>query len=159
MYIPEIPNNSLKDVLEEIVYIAQKAEETGLMHLRFSFNTPASEVDILKCEKALNINLADDYKDFLRFSNGATLCYNDAVFYSTSDIISYDELEKSDDFHSDYIMIADIIGDGEILCFSRKKGIFVSYFDGEEETFDSFLDFLKNIVSFIRKNVEEQIEL
>ena len=145
MYIPEIPNNSLKDVLEEIVYIAQKAEETGLMHLRFSFNTPASEVDILKCEKALNINLADDYKDFLRFSNGATLCYNDAVFYSTSDIISYDELEKSDDFPSDYIMIADIIGDGEVLSFSigflSYPSLFAKIFSLYSKVFRQFLRF------------------
>lgn len=155
MYIPPIPNNSLKDVLEEIVCMAQKAEETGVMHLRFSFNPPASETDILKCEKDLHINLADDYKDFLRFSNGATLCYNDAVFYSTSDVLSYDKLEKSDDFPSDYIMIADIIGDGEVLCFSRTTETFVSYFDGEEEKFDSFLDFLKKIVLSIRNNFEE----
>jgi hypothetical protein len=56
-------------------------------------------------------------------------------------------------------MIADIIGDGEILCFSKNTGKFIRYFDGKEIVYDNFYKFIEWLINFIRNEVEEFVEL
>ena len=68
-------------------------------------------------------------------------------------------METSPDFPKDYIMIADIIGDGEILCFSKNTGKFIRYFDGKEIVYDNFYKFIEWLINFIRNEVEEFVEL
>ena len=159
MFIPEIPDNSLKDILKEIVYIAQNAVSTGEYSLQCSFNPPASELDIVECEKIVNAKFTDDFKNFLKFSNGAELCFNSISFYSINEIISDYRQEKVEEFPSDYIVIADIIGDGEILCFDRKTNKYIRYFDGDEREFNSFLDFLIKFIPHIKDKVEEYVDI
>lgn len=159
MFIPEIRNNSLKDILEEIVYIVKKAEATGELVLQCSFNPPASESDIGECERVLNVKFTEDFKDFLKFSNGAELCYYTAGFYNIDEIVSNNDLETSEDFPSDYIVIADIIGDGEILCFSTKTNKYIRYFDGVETEYNSFLDFLVDFIPYVKEKVADYVDL
>jgi len=64
------------------------------------------------------------------------------------------DTEKADWFPADYILLADIIGDGEMLCFSAQTGKFIRYFDGEEEIFETFTDFLEDMIQFIKKITE-----
>ena len=90
-FIPDIPDNSIKEKLDEIVRIARAAMNSYAYEaklLTFEFNPPATNDDITKLEKALNAELDAEYKDFLGFSNGAVLCYNSAVFYDIDTILS-----------------------------------------------------------------------
>ena len=125
MYIPEIPDNSLKPLIEELVYIAKKldSEVSGRDRFRvmFEFNHPATLEEIDTLEKELNVSLPTGYKEFLVFSNGAQLCGNTAEFDRTTKVAKMDKWEKILDFPQDYITIANLIGDGEILCFSKKN--------------------------------------
>ena len=163
MYIPDIPDNNLKPQLEELVYIAQKIdeelEEDDKLSLLFDFNAPVTEEEISFLEESLNVSLPIGYREFLLFSNGAQLCGQCAEFETTLRVIKINQLKKTPDFPKDYITIARIIGDGEILCFSKKTGKFIRYYDGREIAFDDFYSVFKWIMELIRESVEEYVEL
>ena len=157
MFIPNIPENSLKSLLEEITYIAEKLEGKK----KFVFYNAATEQEIKKLEDDLQTKLPESYKEFLEFSNGARLCNLQALFLSTSEII--DNLEEYQDedeeFPDDYIIIADLIGDGEVLCFSKKTGKFISFYEDDEEEYETLNEALVDIVKMVRDVAEEIVEL
>jgi hypothetical protein len=162
IYIPEVPNNSLKNELEEIVFLANAAVNSDVYEeelLTFKFNKPVTESELVSFEKEVNVEFDEEYKDFLRFSNGAVLCFSSAEFYSIKEIKSLYSKEKSDDFPEDYVIIAEVVGDGEILCFSKNTGKYYSCFEGEEEEYDSFSDCLKEILEGIREKIDECVGL
>lgn len=163
MYIPDIPDNNLKPQLEELVYIANKIDtevsEDDKYSLLFDFNASATEEEIKNLEKELNVSLPIGYKEFLLFSNGAQLCGHYAEFSNTARIAKINKLRKTSNFPEDYITIATIIGDGEILCFSKETGKFIRYFDGREITFDDFYLVFKWLLELIRNSAEEYVDL
>lgn len=163
MYIPEITDNRLKPQLEELVYIAKKifteTNEEDRLDLIFYFESPATESEINKGEKALNTTLPQGYKDFLRFSNGAQLCGHTAEFDSISKVMNNRTVEMEEGFPEDYIIIADIIGDGEVLCFSSITKRFIRLFEGKETVYDDFYSFFDWLIRFIKRRAEEYVEL
>lgn len=164
MYIPEIPENNLKPLLEELVYIAKKIDEEEIseddrFRVMFEFNRPATLEEIDTLEKELNVSLPAGYKDFLLFSNGAQLCGFTAEFDNTIGVSKMDKWHKSADFPKDYIIIADLIGDGENLCFSRKTGEFIRYFEGKGTIYENFYEFFKWLIRFIRDSAGDYVEL
>ena len=150
MLAPEIPNNSLTKEINEIVDIAVKLE--GIK--RFVFNAPATDIEISTLEKLINHSLPEDYKDFLRFYNGMIMNNYSADFFNIDMIINHFHQDKAEWFPTDYIVIAEIIGDGEVLCLSSISGKFIRYFDGEETFFNSFKEALNNIIDHI-KTIDE----
>lgn len=159
MFIPEIPNNNLKSQLEELISIVKKLETTTTdLRVKFKFNPPASEEEILNFENAFNISLPVGYKEFLLFSNGAQLCGHTAEFDDINSIVNLNQAEISPDFPEDYVVIADIIGDGELLCFSKTSKKFIRYFDGDETIFDNFYDVFKIIIKRIKSKAADYID-
>ncbi|MCR5600012.1 MAG: SMI1/KNR4 family protein [Ruminococcus sp.] len=150
MYIPDIPDNSLKKEFIEIMEITKKLESIK----KYEFNPPATNVEIDALEEHLKYTLPEEYKDFLKFSNGMTLNGFTAEFFSTKEVIDFYDREKADSFPSDYIVLAFLIGDGEVLCISSKTGKFIRYYGGEETEFNTFKDALVNIIDHI-KVIEE----
>ena len=140
----------LNQLIQELQHLARLLNDTR----EFEFSPPASEAEIQGLEQHLQVSLPEDYKNFLRFSNGARLNHFTAELYSVSEIISFSDMKKADWFPADYVMLADIIGDGEVLCFSKETGKFIRCFDGEEEKFETFTDFLENMIDFIKEITE-----
>ncbi len=162
IFIPEIPNNSLKSELEQIVFLARTAVNSEAYEeelLTFKFNPPASEDEINKLEADLDIVFEEDYKNFLRFSNGAILCFNAAKFYNLDDVNSLAKQEKEDSFPKDYIIFGEVIGDGEVLCYSKNNRNYISYFDGREILYNSFIDLLKAVIGSIKNSLEDYIDI
>ena len=163
MYIPDIPDNHLKSQLEELMYIADKIDrevnEDDKFSLIFDFNSPATVEEVNSLEKELNVCLPIGYKEFLLFSNGVQLCGHCAEFDNTTRVSKINKLKKTPDFPEDYITIARIIGDGEILCFSKTTGKFIRYFDGREIVFDSFYDVFKEIINQIKIAASDYVDL
>ena len=153
MLVPKIPNNRLTKEIKEIVDIAVKLEGIN----KFVFNSPATDDEIATLEKLINYTLPEDYKEFLRFSNGMIMNNYSAEFFNTYDIIDFYDREKADSFPNDYIVIAEIIGDGEVLCLSSISGKFVRYYEGEKTFFDSFKEVLKNIIEHIKTVAEDYL--
>ena len=143
----------MKELNRQIQELLHLVEELT-SERKFEFYPPVSETELQKLEQHLHVSLPEDYKNFLRFSNGAKLNHFTVDLFSVSEIISLSDTEKADWFPADYIMLADIIGDGEVLCFSAKTGKFIRYFDGEEEIFETFTDFLENMIQFIKRITE-----
>ncbi len=162
MFIPNIPetaNEELRKVIEELIYISKMADTTGEIDLRFTFNNPATEDEIIEFEKEIDVSFTDDYKDFLRFSNGSNLCSYKALFYNLHEMISIEKKGKVSDFPKGYVIIGGLIGDGEVVCFDKKTKKYVRFFDGSETEFNSFTDFLVDFVTFIKETVEDYVDL
>ena len=154
MHIPAIPDNELKPQLEILVYIAEKAS----IELNFEFYPPVTEDDIKECESSLKITFPQGYKDFLRFSNGAKLCGFTADFDDIESVVNNSNMEMAEDFPKDYVIVADIMGDGEVLCFSKRTGKFIRYFDGEETVYDDFYAFFEWLIGFIKDIAEDYVD-
>jgi len=162
IFIPEVPNNSLKSELEQIVFLARTAVNSEAYEeelLTFEFNPPASEDEINKLEADLDIVFEEDYKDFLRFSNGAILCFNAAEFYNLDDVNSLAKQEKEDDFPKDYIILGEVVGDGEVLCYSKNNRNYISYFEGRKKVYDSLIDFLNAVIVDIKDTLSEYMHI
>ena len=140
----------LNYLIQELLHLAGMLNEIR----EFEFHPPASETEIQELEQHLQVSLPEDYKNFLRFSNGARLNHFTAELYSVAEIISFSDMKKADWFPAEYVMLADIIGDGEVLCFSKKTKKIVRYFDGEEKEFETFTDFLEDMIDFIKRTAE-----
>lgn len=136
MNIPKIPNNSLTHEITELVGLCEKLRE----EYTFMFFEPASEEALAAWENENGIKLPESYKDLLRFSNGAVIRDSLACFYSLN------ALKVKNELSDDLVVIGELIGDGERLCFSKSTGKIVRYNHGEEREYGDFKSFLTRMV-------------
>ena len=142
MNIPN--NNSLKEQIKEIVSICEElAKDYG--DDASWFNPPATEGEISKWEEKNGVIIPESYKDWLRFANGAQIRMSLAEFYEINKI----ELEYSG-IPKDYIVIGSLIGDGELLCFSKSTGKFIRYFEKQIDEAESFTEIIYEIIRMAR---------
>ena len=102
-------NNSLKEEIEEISRLCEKAIEEYGENASF-FEEPVSEEEMNDWEKNNNAKIPESYKEWLRFTRKCRIVGNTARFWGPSE------------FHSrfvpdDLIIIGEMIGDGEVVCF------------------------------------------
>lgn len=147
MYIPEIPNNSLTNEIDQITRLAVLLEG----NIWFEFNKPATELEIEDLENHFNVTLPQSYKDWLSFSNGSIIYGDYVVLFSISEIKKL-QIKR---FPDDYIIIGKVIGDGEVLCISKTTRKFIRCFEGEERVYDSLNDFFKRPLKSMLLNAEE----
>ncbi|MBR3025453.1 MAG: SMI1/KNR4 family protein, partial [Oscillospiraceae bacterium] len=81
------------------------------------FNEPATEEQIEKLEKTHNIKLPEEYKEFLRFANGATIMGTSATIYGTDMFGVRDMMVPVD-----YFTVGERIGDGERIALNLEDG-------------------------------------
>lgn len=136
MNIPKIPDNSLTHEITELVGLCEELRE----EYTFMFFEPASEEALADWESENGIKLPESYKDWLRFSNGAVIRDSLARFYSLH------ALEVKNELSDDLVVIGELIGDGERLCFSKCTGKIVRYNHGEEREYEDFKSFLTRMV-------------
>ena len=95
------------------------------------FNAPASEEQIEKLEKTHNVKLPEDYKEFLRFANGATIMGTSATIYGT-DMFGIRDLMVPDEYYT----VGERIGDGERIALNPADGELYSCYNGKVKLFD-----------------------
>lgn len=144
MDIPKIPNNSLTEEIKEIVGLCQKLEPKYGANA-FSFAPPASEEEISDWENKHGISIPENYKDWLRFSNGSVI-ERDFVRFNSLQYFCVDSKVVPDDL----VIIGTLVGDGEILCFSKKTGEIIRYLDGEATTVSGVKQILQNTIRFMK---------
>ena len=120
MNIPE--NNSLKAEIEELLQLCKESEEEYGEDASY-FNEPVSEQEMTEWEEANGVKIPESYKEWLRFTGKCRIVSNTATFWGPSE------------FHSDYVpedlvVIGEMVGDGEVVCFSKTTGEFVEFFEG-----------------------------
>ena len=145
MKIPKIPNNSLSEEITEIVSLCEQlAPEYG--EDASWFLPPTSEEEIVNWENENNVSIPESYKEWLRFSSESQLRNVLAHFYNIEKIRL-----NSKGTRNDLVKIADLMGDGETLYFSKNSGKFVWDDHGNEEEVADFKLVLKEIIRLLRK--------
>lgn len=137
MRIPE--NNSLKTEIEEILKLCKESEAEYGEKASY-FNEPVSEQEMTEWEEANSVKIPESYKEWLRFTGKCRIVSNTATFWGPKE------------FHSnfvpeDLVVIGEMVGDGEVVCFSKSSGEFVRFFEGRENgIYKEFNSFLKVIM-------------
>ena len=139
--VPE--NNSLKEEIEELLRLCEKAKEEYGENSSI-FAQGIEENEMTEWEEKNGITIPESYKEWLRFSAMCQIRQMLASFNPPSE------------FHSEYvpedlIVIGTIIGDGEVICFSKTSGDFVRFYNGRENgREDNFKNVLKEIIGNMR---------
>lgn len=140
MRVPE--NNSLKSEIEEILKLCDEAEEKG--EGSSYFKEPASEEEMTQWEEVTGVKIPESYKEWLRFTGKCRIVSNTATFWGPKE------------FHSDYVpeklvVIGEMVGDGEVVCFSKETGEFVEFFEGRAHgSYEDFNGVLKEILRTLK---------
>jgi hypothetical protein len=143
MYIPEIPQNNLTEQITEIVKLC---EQLANKHY-FSFNPPATENDIADWETKNNTKIPEDYKNWLRFSNGSNISSASTEFYGINQIEVYNP-----PLIEDYMVIGSIVGDGEMICFSKSTGKIFTDDHGDVKEYE-FKGILNKVTEWLQDEV------
>ena len=122
--------NSLKSRLSSNNILLVQNENGHLCYAGFEWRSPATDTEISKFEKANKIMLPDDYKEFLKTSNGATL-FKDieygqwgCVLYGLDELIEKSKQVKNaygDLFKESWLVFAEWLGDGDLFIFDLEK--------------------------------------
>ena len=137
MRIPE--NNRLKAEIEEILKLCKESEAEYGEKASY-FDEPVSEQEMTEWEEANGVKIPESYKEWLRFTGKCRIVSNTATFWGPKE------------FHSnfvpeDLVVIGEMVGDGEVVCFSKSSGEFVRFFEGRENgIYKEFNSFLKVIM-------------
>lgn len=138
-----IPNNSLTEKIKDIVALCEElVPEYG--EDASWFLPPASEREISEWECENKMDIPQSYKEWLMFSNGSQILSNTAHFYGLKQIGLYNE-----HIPDDYIVIGELIGDGELLCFSKTTGKIIRYTHGRTVEYQSFNEILSLILNIV----------
>ena len=143
----KIPNNSLTEEITEIARLCEELSEDYGDDASW-FDPPATEEEIAKWEEENGIRIPESYKDWLRFTDSCQILNTLARLYGVR------EMEvNSKDCPEDCVLIGDIIGDGERLCFSKVTGKIIRHNHGENREFGDFKEILKRtVIRMLQKN-------
>ena len=130
--------DTLKDEFDEIVKLCEeKVEEYG--ERASYFMEPATEEEIMKWEEESNVKMPEDYKEWLKLTESCQIC-------STIATLIFPQIKQPDFLPDDYVLIGNVVGDGEVLCFSKSTGKYLTYFEGKvNRKYDDFIMFLHEI--------------
>lgn len=138
MRVPE--NNSLKAEIEEILKLCKESEEEYGEDSSY-FKEPVSEQEMTDWEEANGVKIPESYKEWLRFTGKCRIASNMATFWGPKE------------FHSKYvpedlIVIGEMVGDGELVCFSKESGELIRFFEGENNgTYKDFGGILNDVIN------------
>lgn len=115
----KIPDSSLSEYFTELVQLCREHSD----EINSEFHAPAKARDIFAFEKRNRLSLPSQLKELLMFSNGFSLNYDS--FYSLEEIEYHHKNwgTITDESGAEYIIIANVIGDGEDIVFSKETGI------------------------------------
>lgn len=135
--------DTLKNEFDEIVKLCEeRVEEYG--ERASYFMEPATEEEILEWERKTGIRIPEDYRQWLELTANCQMCSNIAS-------LVFPELEQPDFLPDDYVLIGYVVGDGEVLCFSKSTGKYITYFEGKvNRKYDDLISFLKDIKKDIK---------
>ncbi len=139
-----VPNNSLTKEIKELVRLCEQLSSDFGDHASW-FLPPASDETILNWEKQHHADIPETYKEWLRFTNEAQIRHTLAHFYGPDKFVM-----NAMGLPEDLVCIADLVGDGEQLCFSKTTGNFVWIDHSESETLSDFSVVLREIIRMLK---------
>lgn len=88
--------------------------------------------------------IPEDYKEWLRLTKTCQIC-------STIASLIFPQMNQPDFLPDVYVLIGYVVGDGEVLCFSKSTGRYITYFEGEvNRRYDDFREFLEGVKKDIK---------
>lgn len=135
--------NPLKDQIEELLQACEKNDEENGGPDSF-FEDPIEEGVMTKWEEENGVEIPESYKDWLRFSRKSQINIHTAAFWGP------------EEFHSEYVpedlvVIGALVGDGEMVTFSKTSKKFICWFEGQvNEEFTDFSEVLKEVISMTK---------
>ena len=159
MFIGEKPK-TLEECFERLKKGCQRlSDECGYSDDYSVFNEPATEEEIKRYEERHNIVLPEDYKKFLRFSNGAEIMGTSMTIYGLNYCGISDEMVPEY-----YCVIGEQIGDGERIAFDPETKEIFSFYNGKitpwliEDEMKTLLDHCEGCIwnSEFEKNREKR---
>lgn len=140
-----LENNSLKKEIEDLIEICDKLEEDEKYGGSTVFREPATEEMLKEWEEENGIILPEEYKDFLRFTDGARINSYTALFVSVVGIrANFVALPP------EYVLVGDYGGYGALMCFEKATGEFLTYERGRIEHYGTFRNLLLDIIESCR---------
>lgn len=119
------------------------------------FNTGATEEQLKRIESHFNVKLCEDYREFMKFSNGAKIKEHSAIIYGT------EMFGVSDPMVPDgYLTIGEVVGDGERIAISKADGEIYSFYNGKMYSWDIYYQmeqFLKDCEDLIEEYEKQLI--
>ena len=120
---------SLKNRLSDDNTLCVQNEKGLVMDAELEWNAPATDFDIIEYEKEKNIELPEQYKTFLKISNGATLFKDKEYCQWGCKICGLHELDivnkKARTIHEDlpntWLVFATWLGDSDMIIFDMNK--------------------------------------
>ncbi len=143
MIIPE--NNSLKNEIEEIVRLCEELDDVD----GSEFSLPATEEQINVFETDTGIEIPVLYKEWLEFTCSCDIFGGLIRLFMPSTDGYYNKFVPDD-----YVVIGNMIGDGEKVCFSKKTGKIVRYNHGNISEMKDF----RSVLNWIIENLEGNLE-
>lgn len=138
--------NAMKKEFDEIVKLCERKVEEYGEHASY-FMEPATEEEILDWENKTGIRMPEDYREWLKITGNCQMC-------STIATLIFPQIKQPEFLPSDYVLIGYVVGDGEVLCFSRSDGKYITYFEGKvNEEYNTFIEFLDNVKNLIKGEV------
>jgi len=148
VYIGEKPR-SMQECFERIRLAAERltGELACWPNEYCEFNPPATEQEIEELESSYELKLPDEYKEFLRFSNGAKIGGYSCTVYGTKDF-GVDDPMVPEPLYT----VGELIGDGERIALDPRDGELYSCYNGTIEPFSLELEMYRLV-----KECEENI--
>lgn len=123
------------------------------------FKEPATEEEIVAWEETTKVKIPESYREWLKLTSNCRMAGTIATYF-------FPKTVQPEFIPEDYVVIGYVVGDGEVMCFSKKEGNFITYFENEvNEEYEDFLDALKETERLIRGELpeisftDEQIEM
>lgn len=138
-----LEGNPMAEELSEFLdFCEEYAPECG----EVEFNEPAAPEEIAAWEENHGVTLPDDYKAFLRFSNGASIPMGNAEICGLSGIFN----ERIDEnLEEGYHYIGDVIGDGAMIVLRTEDGELCEDDHGEISEFGGMAGLLEWIMEMV----------
>ncbi len=130
------------DIREEIKEILAIRDE--LSEEEFVFYAPTSDTEIVTWEEKYKITIPEQYKEWLKFANGAKLEGDFVRFFALNQFII-----NETDYEEPIVIIGNVIGDGEILAFSISTGEILKILDGNIRRFEDFKQYLLFLINLL----------
>ncbi|MBR3102898.1 MAG: SMI1/KNR4 family protein [Lachnospiraceae bacterium] len=145
-----IPETSpIKEEIENIIYMAETYPE----EMNVFFYEPTNTTSIAMFEARTGIRLPDDLKALYLLTNGLDIEHATLLFYPLEVVeqdynLGYCDFVKEGDA-GDYLLLGDVIGDGECVIMHKESGHISRYFEGNMGNFKSVKEVLFWIIEWI----------
>ncbi len=133
-----LENNCLREEIKTIIYLCKQMETMNSSW----FTRSAGEDAVALWEKQNQVRIPKSYRDWLLFADSAEIFNFAARFFGTREMVA-----QAPYIPKDMVLIGYLIGDGELVCFSKTTGKFARVFEDKTVELNNFSDILAPLIA------------